>query len=122
MIPRGLCALLLGAPISVMPATLAAQQPAIVVKPEKASYLKEARLTADSAIRIALARIPGGTVREAELEKERSRLVYSFDIAVAGKAGIDEVLVDAKSGEVIEVSHESPKDEASEQKTEKPHH
>lgn len=91
-----------------------ARQPALEVKAERHQYLKEARLTPDSALTIARTRVPGGEARQVELERERGRLVYSFDLAVAGKDGIDEVLVDAKTGEVVAVSHESPADEARE--------
>jgi len=90
------------------------RQPALKVKAERRHYLKEARLTPDSALTIARTRVPGGTARQAELEQENGRLVYSFDLTVAGKDGIDEVVVDAKTGEVVEVSHESPEDEARE--------
>ena len=123
MILRLLPALLLIAPAAARPTTLAAQaaaqQTKVTVKADKPSYLREATVSADSAIRVALARIPSGQVRQAALEREDDRLVYSFDIAVAGKAGIDEVLVDAKTGEVVEVAHESPEDEAREEKKEK---
>ena len=41
-------------------------------------------------------------------------MVWSFDIKVAGKSGIEEVQVDALTGDVVNVEHESPKDEARE--------
>lgn len=61
---------------------------------------------------------------EAELEAENGCLVYSFDVRVAGRSGIDEVLVDAGSGKVLQRHHESPKqeaDEAAADKAQKPH-
>ena len=42
------------------------------------------------------------------------KLIYSFDIKVAGKSGIEEVAVDAMTGKVLAVKHESPKQEAKE--------
>ena len=42
------------------------------------------------------------------------KLIYSFDIKVAGKSGIEEVAVDAMTGKVLVVEHESPKQEAKE--------
>jgi hypothetical protein len=74
--------------------------------------MKKARAT-------ALARVPGGSVRSSELEHEKGKLVYSFDIAVAGKTGIDEVLVNAISGKVISVKHETPAAERQERLQEK---
>ncbi len=64
----------------------------------------------------ALSRVPRGTIASAEIEEENGRLVYSFDIRVEGQTGIDEVLVDADSGEVISTSHETPRQERQESK------
>lgn len=61
----------------------------------------EAKLDRDAAEKIALARVPGGTVREAELEKEHGRLIWSFDITASGTEEVTEVEVDANTGEVI---------------------
>ena len=65
------------------------------------------KISADSAQRVALAVVPGGKVRSHELEREKGTLIYSFDIAVAGKPGIEEVNVDATSGAVVAHEHES---------------
>jgi len=54
------------------------------------------------------------TVKSAELEAERGCLVYSFDIEVAGKTGVQEVQIDAGNGKVLSNKHESPKAEAAE--------
>ena len=48
---------------------------------EKQSELKQAKVTKQQATAIALARVPQGQVREAELEREHGKLVWSFDIA-----------------------------------------
>ena len=69
----------------------------------------EAKLDRDAAEKIALARVPGGTVQEAELEKEHGRLIWSFQITTAGSDAITEVNVDAKTGEVVSVEKESAK-------------
>ncbi|MGB4859500.1 MAG: PepSY domain-containing protein, partial [Dokdonella sp.] len=74
------------------------------------------KLTQDAAQEIALSSY-GATrlkVTEAELEAENGCLVYSFDVRVAGRSGIDEVLVDAGNGKVLQRNHESPKQEADE--------
>lgn len=79
----------------------------ITIKEDKVGLWSRATLTPDSAIKIALARVPGGTITEAELEEEDGRLIYSFEIKVAGKTGEDEVHVDARTGEVVKQEHES---------------
>ena len=65
---------------------------------------------------IALAQAPG-TIQSAELEEEKGRLIYSFDIKTAKKA-ITEVNVDAKNGAIVSAHHESPAQEAAEKKQE----
>lgn len=90
------------------------QTPHIKVKEETPGLLAKARITGDSAYALATRRVPGGKAAEAELEMEDGRLVYSFDLAIAGKKGVEEVLVDAVSGAIVSVEHESPKAEARE--------
>lgn len=99
----------------VVSATAASAQ-AVTVKEEKAGMLKQAKITSVAATATALAKVPGGKVQSAEIEKENGKLVYSFDIKVAGKSGIEEVLVDAMTGAMISVEHETPADEAKEAK------
>ena len=53
-------------------------------------------------------------MKSEELEREHGHLIYSYDIAVPGKSGIDEVNVDAMTGEVIARTHEGPKAERKE--------
>ena len=54
-----------------------------------------------------------------ELEEEKGKLISSFDIKVAGKSGIEEVNVDARTGDVIAHEHETPKAEQAEAKAER---
>ena len=79
-----------------------------------ADLAKQAKISLDAARTTALAKVPHGEVRSEELEKEHGKLIYSFDIAVPGKSGIQEVNVDAITGKVIGVHHESAKDEKKE--------
>ena len=58
------------------------------------------------------------TVTEGELEIEHGCLVYSFDIRVSGRNGIEEVLVDVGTGKVLSHTHESAKQEAVEKANE----
>jgi uncharacterized membrane protein YkoI len=76
-----------------------------------ADLAKQARISLETARATALARVPHGEVRSEELEKEHGKLIYSFDIAVPGKAGIDEVNVSAITGKVLAKHHETAKDE-----------
>jgi peptidase YpeB-like protein len=78
--------------------------------------LAKAKISRKRAEAIALERQPG-TVAEGELEREHGRLVYSFDIRTAD-TGIVEVQVDAYSGKVVSVEHETAEHEAAEKKAE----
>lgn len=82
----------------------------------------KARVSKSEAERTALAKAPGGTVQEGELEKEHGKLVWSFDIAKAGTSDITEVQVDAITGAVVSVKNESAADEAAEKSHEKKKH
>jgi uncharacterized membrane protein YkoI len=98
----------------------AATMPAKTVKHESQSALrKEAKVTMAQARATALKEVPNGRVRSSELERENGKLIYSFDIRVPGKSGIEEVNVDAVTGAVAGHEHETPKIEAKEKKTEK---
>ncbi len=55
---------------------------------------------------VAMARVPGSTVAALELEREHGLLIWSFDLMVAGKPGIEEVEVDALTGKIARVEHE----------------
>jgi uncharacterized membrane protein YkoI len=52
----------------------------------------------------ALTRVPG-RIRHEELEYERHRWIYSFEIRT-GHPGIEEVNIDADSGAIVSVEHE----------------
>jgi uncharacterized membrane protein YkoI len=74
----------------------------------------EAKIKETEARATALAQVKNGTVRAEELEREHGHLIYSYDIEVPGKSGIDEVNVDAMTGTVIGKTHEGPKVERKE--------
>jgi len=77
------------------------------------------KLSESKARAIAQARVPKGKVKSHELENEGGHLIYSYDFATPGKSGIDEVNVDAMTGKVLAVAHETPKDEKHEADKEK---
>ena len=76
----------------------------------------KAKVTCLAARKSALSEVGGKglRVRSSELEEEGGKLVDSFDVKRKGKPGVDEVQVDALTGEVSSVKHESAKDEAKE--------
>lgn len=84
------------------------------MKEEKPGLLAQATVTPDAARKLALAQVANGRIAEQEIEMERGRLAYSFDIKVPRRSGIEEVLIDAKSGALIAHEHEGPKAEAAE--------
>ena len=82
---------------------------ATTTKPHPKISMKEARAT-------ALKTAPG-TVKSEELENEKGKWIYSFDIATS-KTDITEVNVDAMNGKVVDVQHEDAAKEAAEKKLE----
>jgi hypothetical protein len=99
------CACVLLTPL-VASAQAVPSQRGATVKEERPGLLARAVVGPDSATKIAMARVPGGRVTEAEIEIEHGKLVYSFDLAVPGRSGVEEVLVDARTGTVVSVEHE----------------
>jgi uncharacterized membrane protein YkoI len=86
---------------------------------EQAKYMSEAKVSKADAQATALAQTPNGTVKESELEKEKGKLIWSFDIATPGTTDITEVNVDAMTGKVVAVEKEKAENEAKEAKGEK---
>ena len=102
-------------------ATASAQAAKATTKKEatsQAALRKEAKIAEADARKTALAAVPGGKVQSHELEREKGKLIYSYDIKVAGKSGIEEVNVDAMTGEIVAHEHEDAKAEAKEKKAE----
>jgi len=83
---------------------------------KEAKLQAEAKVTRADAEKTALSKAPGGTIKEGELEKEKGKLIWSFDIAVPGSTDIKEVQVDALTGEVVSVETETAAHEAKEKK------
>jgi hypothetical protein len=79
----------------------------------------DAKITKKEASKIALAKVPGGKIKEAELEKENGKLIWSFDIKTKGSKDITEVQVDAITGSVVSVEKETAAAEKKEKADEK---
>jgi hypothetical protein len=82
----------------------------------KAALSKEAKITMEEAQKTALAKEPG-KIKSKELEREKGRLIYSFDIKTAD--GLHEIQVDAMTGELVEDTVESAAAEAKEKAADK---
>ena len=81
---------------------------------KEANLEAQAKITKADAEKTALAKVPNGTVKEAEIEKEKGKLIWSFDIATPGTKDITEVAVDAITGEIASVETEKPEEQAKE--------
>ncbi|MEO6879104.1 MAG: PepSY domain-containing protein [Gemmatimonadaceae bacterium] len=101
-------------------APLAAQDPQPKYQRDlPAALLKQATVSEQNAAKTALAKIPTGRIQAVELENESGRLIYSYELKVPGRTGIEEVNVNAKTGAVVNVEHETPGAEKGEAKAEK---
>jgi uncharacterized membrane protein YkoI len=122
-------ALTAGAAAGAQGASRGATSPKAVTKPATYkkdlpdSLMRSAKIKESDAARTALAKVPNGAISSVEIEREGGKLIYSYDIKVAGKSGNDEVNVNAVTGEVVgKVEHESAaaeKKEASDEAKEK---
>ena len=81
---------------------------------KQAKLMAEAKVSKEIAQQTALAKVPNGTVKAAEIEKENGKLQWSFDVATPDIKDITEVNVDAMTGDVISVAKESAASEAKE--------
>jgi uncharacterized membrane protein YkoI len=97
--------------------TAGAQSPTHHKKVEtQADLQKEAKMTITDARAMALRTIPGATIQAGEIEREGGKLIYSFDMKVPAKTGIDEVNIDAMTSKLVSHQHETPKAERAESK------
>jgi len=103
--------------VAMVPVANAATTTTTTAKPKHHS--STAKVSEDSARAIALAQVPNGKVESKELEKEHGKLVYSFDVKVPGKSGVEEVQVDAMTGKVVNTHHETASAEHKEMAKEK---
>jgi uncharacterized membrane protein YkoI len=88
--------------------TIAKRHRTVKKEESQAALQKEAKISEETARATALKEVPNGTVKSSELEREKGKLIYSYDITVPGKSGIDEVNVNAITGAVVAKAHEGP--------------
>ena len=103
-----LCVLLCAAAFSVAQAA-----------PSQTQLVAQAKVKESEAKKIALEKVPSGSIKSAEIENERGHLVWSFDISRPHTRNITEVLVDAKTGKIVSVSQENSAQQAAEEKADK---
>jgi hypothetical protein len=80
-----------------------------------------AKLSQVEAEKIAVARLKSSetvSTTSAELEAEHGCLIWSFDLRVPSKSGVEEMQIDAGDGKVLSVKHESARHEATEMRNE----
>ena len=108
------------APFAVFAATLTCTiHPAKDTPP--ATFAGLAKISMAEARKTTLAHVKAASAEivSAELEIEQGCLVYSFDIRLSGKSGVEETMVDAGTGRIVSQKHESIKQEAAEQAKDK---
>jgi len=90
----------------------------LLAKDKESKLGAKAKISKKVAKKIALAKVPQGKIKEAELEEENGKLVWSFDIATPHSKDITEVQVNAVTGEIVSVDKETPADQKKEKKKE----
>lgn len=91
---------------------------ALLASPAVSADARHPPISMQTARARALAVVPHGRIRSAELERENGRLIYSFDIRVPRRSGVEEVQISALTGRLISRTHESPAAERREARTE----
>jgi uncharacterized membrane protein YkoI len=109
----------LAAALLALAAGAATAQPHTPKIAGSAALKARAKVSGDSATKVARAQVPNGKIQSAELEEEKGKLLYSFDIKVPGKSGVEEVHVDALTGAVLAREHETAASEKAEKKAAK---
>jgi uncharacterized membrane protein YkoI len=71
-------------------------------------------VTKSQAERIALSKVPGGTIRTAELQTANGSRFWSVYVVKPGSKNAKEVRVDATAGKILSVQTEKPEDQAEE--------
>jgi len=90
----------------------------LLAKDKESKLEAKAKISKKEAKKIALAKVPHGKIKEAELEEENGKLVWSFDIATPHSKDITEVQVNAVTGEIVSVEKETTADQKKEKKKE----
>lgn len=127
--PRSILWLLAFAGLLSAPSSVAAQQSGkasaappktvaktVTMKEQRPGLKAQAKFPADSARKLAEAKVPGGSVTKEELRQDGGKLLYTFYFKTKGKAGRDAVNVDAVTGAVAAPVHETSDEAKAERK------
>jgi hypothetical protein len=102
-------------PILLITVALAAGLTACESEKENEGELKaQAKISEADARQTALAKVPNGTIKEGELEKEHGKIIWSFDMSTPDSKNTTEVNVDAITGAIVSVEQETPEQQAKE--------
>jgi uncharacterized membrane protein YkoI len=71
----------------------------------------EAKISKTDAQAAALAKVPNGTCKECELEREHGKLIWSCCFTTPDSKDVTEVNVDAITGAIVNVEHEKASEE-----------
>ena len=69
----------------------------------QASLRSQAKVSQVEAEKAALAKVPGGAIKETELEMENGKLVWCVELGTPGTKEVTEVNVDALNGEIVAI-------------------
>lgn len=81
---------------------------------KQAKLMGEAKISKEQAEQTALAKVPTGTVKECELEKEHGKLIWSMGLSTPDTKNTTEVNVNAIDGTIVNVETETPESESKE--------
>jgi len=101
-------------PISILSSLALALVAGCASESKQAKLQAEARVSRADAEHTALSQVPNGLIKEAELEREKGKLIWSFDVALPDAKDIKEVNIDALTGQVVSVDTETPEQQAKE--------
>ena len=91
---------------------------AFAAEPSHAALMPQAKVSEAQASSTALAKVPSGVVKSSELENEKGKLVWSFDISQPSAKGVTEIQVDALTGKIVSLKTETPAQERKEKNSE----
>ena len=81
---------------------------------KQAKLMAEAKVSKEQAEQTAMAKVPNGTIKECELEKEHGKLIWSMGLSTPDTKDTTEVNVNAIDGTIVNIEHETPESEAKE--------
>ena len=75
---------------------------------KKGGLEAKAKISRDEAAKIALSRVPDGTISRETITEELGRLVWAFNITTPRNTGNTRLVVDAMTGTVVAVDVDHP--------------